>query len=106
MLLPSEVEVTPYSLRRSEAFPGIKIPFGAKVFYLPAEQRSKLDPRVRWGVFVGYRLKPGRRWSGEYLGIDLGRLVGVGLGVSADVNWGRLFRLLPRLFSCRLSLFP
>ena len=44
---------------------------------------------MRYGVLVGYMLKPGCRWPGEYLVFDLDVFLSKDLGVGADVNWGR-----------------
>ena len=45
---------------------------------------------MRYGVCVGYRLKPDCRWSGEYLVFDLDVFLSKDLGVGADVSWGRM----------------
>ena len=67
-------------------FKGQYIPFGAAVGYIPPEERvktSKLDPRMRIGIFVGYRLKPGAFWKDEYLVLDLEIFNGVDLSIDA-----------------------
>ena len=86
---------SPWFRRHAEHFPGMQIPFGAGVYYLPSGLRnlsSNADPRMRYGVFVGYRLKPGSTWSGEYLVYDLDVFLNKDLGVGADVSWGRMVR--------------
>ena len=52
--------------------------------------QSKADPRMRYGIVVGHRLKQGCHWSGEHLIHDLDVFLNRDLGVSADVNWGRI----------------
>ena len=49
--------------------------FGCKVRYLPSaerevEKREKIDPSLRYGLFVGYRQHTGGRWSEQYGIID------------------------------------
>ena len=61
--------------------------------YLPSPKiivTSKASPKLRAGVFVGYRLKSGARWTGEYLVFDLDSFVGSNLGVDANANWGHM----------------
>ena len=82
---------SPWLRRRAERFPGVQMPFGAGVCYIPSELRSlssNADPRMRCGVFVGYRLKPGSKRPGEYLVYGLDVFLNKDLGVGADVNWG------------------
>ena len=61
--------------RHGKKFPGRLIPFGALVRYLPnsereLEKREKLDPALRDGIFVGYRMHTGGRWTEQYLVLD------------------------------------
>ena len=51
------------------------MPFGCKIRYLPhaereVEQREKLDPSLRDGIFVGYRSHSGGKWTGQYEVLD------------------------------------
>ena len=70
--------------RTGSEFDGQVLPFGAAVMYLPTPERlttSKASPKLRPGVFVGYRLKGGGgRWRGEYLVYDLDSFIGVNFG--------------------------
>ena len=55
-----------------EAFKGTMIPFGAKVNFKPSEARkaespSKLSPRSIPGVFAGYEISTGMKWSRKML---------------------------------------
>ena len=77
--------------------------------YLPSELRalsSKADPRVRYGVFVGHRLKPGCRWPGEHLVFDLDVFVNKDLGVGADVSSLRACKSRRWTSARRQATFP
>ena len=55
------------------------IPYGALVQYKPnnpdvADSLHKFAPRTRPGIFAGYHLHHGGKWSGDYLIYDLERL--------------------------------
>ena len=55
-----------------EKFKGPKIPFGAKVVFKPSDarervQRSKFDPKGLYGVFAGYVIESGNKWSRRML---------------------------------------
>ena len=54
-----------------EPFYGELIPIGAKFFIKPSETKgdstSKMEPTSIIGVFAGYELVPGCRWSGMYM---------------------------------------
>ena len=61
--------------RLGHKFGGIPLQYGCKVRYLPhaereVEQREKLDPSLRDGIFVGYRSHSGGRWTQQYEVID------------------------------------
>ena len=49
-----------------------RIPFGAAVDFLPNSTKKKWAGRSKWnpnaipGIFLGYKLLPGRKWKGEY----------------------------------------
>ena len=71
-------EGTRWAARHGEEFKGLFVPFGALVQYIPPAERiatAKADPTMRYGVFVGYRLKPGAYWKGEYLVLDISFLL-------------------------------
>ena len=64
--------------RFREPFTAIRLPFGVGVFYYPAPTKvakeattkgyiSKFAPRLSYGVFMGYVLDPGHRWTGMYI---------------------------------------
>ena len=49
--------------------------FGCKIRYLPSaerevQQRAKLDPALRDGIFVGYRSHTGGKWTEQCKVID------------------------------------
>ena len=58
-----------YKLHQSE-FPGLKIPFGAKVSFKPialrTDQDDKFAPDSIIGVFAGYEIGPGFHWGRRY----------------------------------------
>ena len=66
----------PYIERHGAKFPGKLIQFGAKIRYLPSaerelEKREKLDASLRDGIFVGYRMHSGGRWTGQRTVLDI-----------------------------------
>ena len=68
--------LTAYQKRFNEPFPGLKIPFGSYVDYLPTAKeevgdRQKFAPRSRPGIFVGYAWHSGGLWTRDYLVADL-----------------------------------
>lgn len=55
-----------------ENFKGPKIPLGAKVIFKPSdarerEQDTKFDPKGLYGVFAGYVIESGNKWSRRML---------------------------------------
>ena len=64
-----------YVERHHHKFQGKALSFGCTIRYLPSaerevEKREKLDPALRDGIFVGYRLHTGGVWTGQYEVID------------------------------------
>ena len=71
-----ENDKTPYELRHGTSFKGKKLPFGCLVSYKPnskreVEQIQKFGSRTKEGIFAGYHLQSGGRWSGDYLIVDV-----------------------------------
>ena len=68
---------TPWELRFGTPFPAACIPFGCLVHYLPTNPKDKntgvhkFEPSARQGVFIGYHMHAGSRWSKDYLVLDL-----------------------------------
>ena len=67
---------TPYWLRFEIYYTGFKIPFGALVDYKPSSKREasdvkKFDSRTLPGIFIGYHVHCGGKWSGDYLVLDV-----------------------------------
>ena len=55
-------------------FKGLRVPFGAKVDFLPSpiqEKSPKFGPRAISGVFLGYHILPGGKWKGDILAASL-----------------------------------
>ena len=69
---------TSHEHRFGYKFKGLIIPFGAAVSYKPhgedADALHKFGPRTRTGIFIGYYLHHGGKWSGDYLLYDLEKL--------------------------------
>ena len=63
-------DCTPYELRHGVSFQGLLIPFGALVSFYPAgprqKQMAKFEPRQVDGIFIGYHMQSGGKWSGDY----------------------------------------
>jgi hypothetical protein len=64
-----------YVERHSQKFPRKALQYGCKVRYLPnaereVEKRQKMDPALRDGIFVGYRLHTGGKWTEPYQVLD------------------------------------
>ena len=62
---------SPWEKTHGEPLSGKLIPLGAKVIIKPSETKgdstSKMEPTSITGVFVGYELASGCRWSGTYM---------------------------------------
>ncbi len=70
----------PHVERHGKAFGGKLLPFGCHVRYLPnssreLKKRDKLDASLRDGIFLGYRMHTGGRWTGQYYVVDYDRLL-------------------------------
>ena len=72
--------------RFGEKFQGIKVPFGAKVSYMPtpvenatSATREKFGPNMLTGIFLGWKLNPGQPFksNGDYLVADINCFRGV-----------------------------
>ena len=62
-------------MRHESDFTGLKLPFGCGVHYKPSAKReadeiNKFGDRTRPGIFMGYHLHSGGKWSGDYLVVD------------------------------------
>ena len=65
-------DLSPWELRFDEKFPGLLVPFGAKVLFWNNSKRvdntaGKTSPTANEGIFLGYHIQPGFLWKGEYL---------------------------------------
>ena len=81
-----------------------QIPFGAKVEFKPQGKRleglPKFAPRMLPGLFIGYHLQPGGRFSGDYIVADLEDITGQAKHI-------RLHRIKELLFEAELGIeFP
>ncbi len=77
--------VSSWKRRFGEPFGGKRLPFGCLVSYLPSPTKGLTgsvgtwNPSAREGVFAGYDIQPGYRWSGRYLVWDLRDFHGISL---------------------------
>ena len=73
-------DTTSYYRQHGAHFAGMSIPFGCRVFFksspISARQPSKFEGDAAAGVFLGYVLDPGGKWSGEYYVVDLSAFAG------------------------------
>ena len=67
--------MSPWEARHGEKFTGTVIPFGSLVYYMPVVTNLKNEPKFATrafpGIFLGYYLWQGARWSGQYYVADL-----------------------------------
>ena len=65
------LDETPYQRRFEEQFKGLVVPCGALIEYRPAkpdrQKLAKMEPRSVPGLFLGWYIQPGGRWTGDYL---------------------------------------
>ena len=86
-------DMSRWEQRHGSAFQGTFIPFGAVVDYKPTPGRidsSKAAPSTRSGVFMGYRMRTGSKWSGQYLVFDIDVFQGMNLGIDSTELWGSM----------------
>ena len=87
---------SPWYKKNREYFDGLRIPFGAKVHFMPTPTSSvgrdlpKMAPSLVPGVFVGYEVNVGGRWTGGYLCIARAELDGLPLLVQGDPKLQRV----------------
>ena len=72
--LPADGQ-TPYERRFNSPFDGPIIPFGAEVKFYPVSSKDqdrvqRFGTHVLPGIFIGYALNAGRRWTGDLLMVD------------------------------------
>merc|ERR1712224_632094 len=70
----------PWSKRHKEGnFKGLRLPFGALIDFMPDPKRVKEMPKADSpgvpGIFLGYVMEPGGKFSGDYEVVDLKDLV-------------------------------
>ena len=62
----------PWEARHKASFDGLKIPFGAKINYVPApgsthwQTRRSFDDRAVVGIFLGWEMDAGCKFNGKY----------------------------------------
>ena len=65
---PGDGDLSAWCKLHNKEFPGIKVPFGALVFFKPSgaravDQDHKFDPKAIPGVFAGYNMGSGHHWN-------------------------------------------
>ena len=82
-----------YDNRHGEGhFVGKVIPFGAGLFFnpIPSLAKGKEKPKFEEpevpGIFLGYALNPGGKWTGRYMVAALKEFVGMDLRVGREVR--------------------
>ena len=70
-IMGNEGKPSPWEKRFGSAFSGLRIPFGAGVRLAPprplAKRLPKFSPNAVPGIFLGWGVHPGGKWTGEYL---------------------------------------
>ena len=97
-LPPLDGSKSPWERRFGSPFGGVAWPFGASADYRvsrPSEEPLKFEPVTRAGLFLGYFVQPGFRWSGDYMVIDLHELTELSKPAVRRVR-DLVFPLLPR----------
>ena len=73
-------------------FPGLRVPFFARVRFkqLPTIEKSakthRVGPSRVWGVFFGWSVEPGGKWTGRYNCAALTEFIGMDLRVGGHVR--------------------
>ena len=84
--------LTPYERAFKTPSAAMKVPFGAAVEYLPhgpdARARGKWDTVTAPALFMGWAMKPGMEWTGDYLVVPLSEISGLvcGNAPSPDID--------------------
>jgi hypothetical protein len=78
-ITPDENGVTPWALHHTLGdFPGLHIPYCAKIYFYPVPAKAKALPRHQEnaipGLFVGWKLGSGGKWNGEYIVFDYSKI--------------------------------
>ena len=78
---------SPWNLRHAKQFKGLLIPFGAIVDFQQIPERvraqSKFAPMSIPGIFLGYHLRPGGEWKGEYVCMGIEDLKDIDLAINS-----------------------
>ena len=93
---PNDTEVSAWCKLHGKEFEGKMIPFGALIIFKPSgtidriDQNHKFDPDRIPGVFAGYDLGPGLKWSGKYRAWALSDWIKQSLAYDASRPIGKL----------------
>lgn len=101
--LVGEDKKTPHLFRFKHEFLGMKLPFGCEVCYKPGAKKEvnelmKFGERTMQGIFMGYHLHAGGKWSGEYLVVDVNAFTTA--ASSADIYVHRVKEVVPKTPIC------
>ena len=82
-------KTSPWEKVHGEPFYGKLVPIGAKVFIKPSETKgdatSKMETASIAGIFAGYELSSGCRWSGIYMVWSLEEYVDIDLSSKSSL---------------------
>ena len=70
----SGIGESPHKLRFDKTFEGVRVPFGTLIDFKRSPVKDapqKFAPKTVPGVFLGYHLLPGGKWSGDYIAAEL-----------------------------------
>ena len=63
--------ISPWEQTHGSKFGGLRIPFGSKVYFMPSPTKgvnmAKMEPCAQIGIFAGYAMAHGYKWTGDYL---------------------------------------
>ena len=81
---------TPYEAMHGEPFEGFIVPFGAQIRFKPQgpleHDAPKFGDRTRLGIFIGYHMHSGMKWSNDYLVLDAEQFTNSGDGQRSHVH--------------------
>ena len=99
--MADEAGLSPWQRFHGVPFHGRLIPLGARVTFKPNTTKKtdvqKMGPQTIDGIFVGYVLDPGLKWSGEYMAIALDDFANKSLAINSSAFGEAQFRFPHRV---------
>jgi hypothetical protein len=99
---------SPYQGRHGKVFPGLHIPFGSYVNYIPSkttkigQELTKLDEKAVPGIFIGYELQTNCRWDKHYKVIPLRVLANLNFKSTTTGQKAKVMRFLHTIEDVKL----